>query len=62
MERGLELYAAAVRLQQKHAQHARKLGYPEMARRAEYRASLAKARAELLLERTRSQDETLPGP
>jgi len=59
MERGLELYEAAVRLHEKHAQDARKLGYEEMARRAEFRARAAKARAESI--RRREGRRTVPG-
>jgi hypothetical protein len=44
MERGVALYEAAVRLQEEHAQHARELGYEEMARRAEDRAKRAEDR------------------
>jgi len=51
MERGLELYEAAVRLHEKHARDARELGYEEIARRAERRASRAKARAESVRQR-----------
>jgi len=58
MEHGLELYEAAVRLHEKHAQHARKLGFEEMARRAELRATAAKARAESFRQRERA---TVPG-
>ena len=61
MERGLELHEAAVRLQEKHAEHARKLGNPEMARRAADRAERAKARADLIRRRTTTPGATLPG-
>jgi hypothetical protein len=56
MERGLELYEAAVRLHERHARHARELGYVEVAERAEDRARRARARAERL-----RQSETLAG-
>ena len=45
MDHGLKLYEGAIRLHEKHARDARKLGYEEMARRAESRAERAKARA-----------------
>jgi hypothetical protein len=47
MNHGLKLYEEAVRLHEKHAQDARKLGYEEMAKRAELRATAAKERAEM---------------
>ena len=56
MERGFALYEAAVRLHEKHALHARKLGYEDMARRAELRAKRATARAESIRQRRWRQD------
>jgi len=62
MKHGLDLYEEAVRLQEKHAQHARELGYEEVARRAEGRARRAKARAESIRQRATSAGTgTLPG-
>ena len=46
MDHGLTLYEAAVRLHEKHARDARKLGYEGMAKRAELRAGAAQGRAD----------------
>ena len=51
MDHGLELYEAAVRLHERHARHARRLGHEDVAKRAELRASRAKARAETVRQR-----------
>lgn len=46
MDHGVKFYEAAVRLHEKHARDARKLGYEEMAKRAEARARAAQERAD----------------
>ena len=48
MDHGLKLYEAAVQLHERHARDARNLGYEEMAKRAEFRARAAEARAEII--------------
>ena len=53
MDHGLQLYESAVRLHEKHARDARKLGYEEMAKRAELRARAAQARADSFRARER---------